>query len=150
MCRSPRLRDLAVAVLLVGCTGTTPSSGMEDGGTSAMSGDSGVCAAISQSDFDTSCATDSDCMEIQTGKVCEDGTGCICGESAISARDQDRYNAEYQAAVSVIRTASALDGSAFRYCGCGTCPVKAARCIANRCVLCGNCPLLPSCPLDGG
>jgi hypothetical protein len=124
---------IALTIALVGCTSASQSSG--------------ACAEINESDFDASCQVDADCMAIQTGKVCEDGTGCICGAAAINVRDADRYNTQYQAAISVIHNASARDPNAFHGCGCGR--FGTPHCIANRCEMCGGIAPNPACP-DGG
>ena len=145
MCRSPRVRDIAITICLAGCTASTaPSAGTPDGGTS----DSGACVTIGSADFDQSCQGDSDCFAISTTAdvgVCPNGPLCMCPFAAINVRDRGMYDARSKAAQSIID--DALNRGVPFMCGCPR--FGAPRCIASRCEMCGGLAPNAACP-DGG
>jgi hypothetical protein len=52
-----------------------------------------ACAAdttIALTEFDTTCAKDQDCVNVQVGDIC----GCDCGNAAINTKDLAAYQAE--------------------------------------------------------
>jgi len=109
--------------------GTTTS---DDGG---FTNDAGVeCVDIDLSSYDTSCMTNSDCIVIQTGQVC-DGN-CACGGSPVNADGE----ATYEQAIRGIMLA-----------GC-PCPAEAPpACVGNVCTPCsGRTSDPPECGDEGG
>ena len=82
-----------------------------------------VCIDVSTSSFDTSCATDDDCIDVTTGHLCSANT-CWCGGSAISASEEKHYD----------DTVAPVVG------GNVACPcpfLGRARCVETQCVFCG-------------
>lgn len=69
----------------------------ETASSEACSGDVGVrsfdaaCPIIRASDYDQSCATDSDCVEVGEGNTCVEGCGLSCGGRAINRCALERY-----------------------------------------------------------
>ena len=99
-----------------------------------------TCVDIDAAAFSTTCAADTDCINVFTGQLC-DGYDCICGGTAISASAQAQYDA-------IFSTVTEGPGP---FCGCPY--LGSPRCIQNTCVYCPN-PALngtlpPGCP-DGG
>lgn len=112
---------LSLALLLVGCGGSTVgksvrdaspealldvavvSTGADDGGFDAQTSSDGgvtdndvtVSCMVELSDYDQTCATDSDCVAVRSGYVCGDP----CPNSAINVSGIDSFNVAYQAAL---------------------------------------------------
>jgi len=117
---------VAVAAILVACGGRTAGLGGEPGGTLTDAGtpiadsSTGTCVNISLSDFDQSCSTDSDCVLIRTGPIC-DGE-CSCGgDSPINASGQSLYSSE-------------TSSISFQPCHCA--PDGFTQCVAGQCSFC--------------
>jgi hypothetical protein len=104
------------------------------------SGDARTCVDIDPASYDTSCQSDSDCIDVSAGVICS-GYNCLCGGATINASGQARYEA---ALASVTRGAGP---------GCGCPYLGRARCVQSQCVICHpgylNDPNPPGCP-DGG
>ena len=145
--RPRRVRDVAIAVALVGCSGAASSSmAMRDGGQEGATNDAGACVSISGADFDQSCQSDNDCIAISVTSgdgVCPNGPLCMCPFEAINARDRARYDALNQAAQAII--VDAINRGVPSLCGC---PASGApRCVGHRCAMCGSFAD-PACPDD--
>jgi hypothetical protein len=111
--------------------GTDGCGVSSDGG---VSPDAGVCVDLEPSMFDTSCKSDSDCVDVTLGEICD--SDCMCGGSAINAADQAKYNQ---------LVAAVPPGEA---CGCPF--LGTPRCVANQCIVCGGiAPSHAACP-DAG
>jgi hypothetical protein len=97
--------------------------------------DAGACVNLDPSMFDTSCAQDSDCVDVTLGDLCDDG--CFCGGSSINVGDQ----AEYEKDIANIQMGT---------CGCPY--FGAPLCLGGQCIVCGGAaPPNPACPgPDGG
>jgi hypothetical protein len=112
-----------------------------DGATvDAAASDGATCVDIDVSTYDRSCQTDTDCINVAAGTICS-GYNCLCGGAAISATEQDRYNA-------ALASVQAGPGP---YCGCPY--FGRPRCLQAQCVYCpssiGPMPAPSGCP-DGG
>ncbi len=94
--------------------------------------DAATCVNVDVSTYDTSCAQDSDCIQITPGEIC---TGsCLCGGGTVNIDGQAQYD---QTVNSIATTA---------------CPCVAEgvpRCVQATCRLCGGPKSSPGCP-DGG
>jgi hypothetical protein len=84
--------------------------------------------------FDTSCATDSDCIEVTLGDLCT--ADCLCGGASINAADQ----AEYQQLIAALPTTGSE-------CECPF--LGSPTCVAGQCTVCGPASHQPGCP-DAG
>jgi len=85
--------------------------------------DAPVCIDIDRASYDTSCRTNSDCILINTGRICA-GYNCLCGNAAINVASQPKYEATFNA---IPRSTGVL-------CQC---PAQdRPRCIRGSCVLC--------------
>jgi hypothetical protein len=138
----------ALLALVAASASCSNGASTHDGGASATNADTqdgGACVDLNPSDFDRSCNSDGDCIEAYSGHVCSNGPLCMCPFGAINVRDQSKYDAQYQAALTTIRDAE--DSGVPFMCGCPR--SGAPRCFANRCVMCGGAVSDPSCP-DGG
>jgi hypothetical protein len=60
-----------------------------------------VCGTIRASDYDQTCAVDSDCVAVDEGDLCVPNH-CDCGSAAISAGAQAQYELDYSAKLSVV------------------------------------------------
>jgi hypothetical protein len=102
--------------------------------------DGATCVNIDVSTYDTSCQTDSDCINVSAGKICS-GYNCLCGGATINADGQARYNAAL----------ASVEAGPGPYCGCPY--FGRPRCLQAQCVYCpssiGPMPAPPGCP-DGG
>jgi len=159
-CILPLPFALLLASLLLGCGGTVQrstagddggSGGSDDGGaidasgshdTGAIGVDGGVCIDIDPSTFDQSCQSDSDCVPITSGPLC-DGYTCTCpGGGAINASAE----ASYQALVSSIHPGKGP------LCECPAFP--GPQCLGGVCTVCsgleGDPPACHSTPPDAG
>jgi hypothetical protein len=122
----------------IGGSGGTSGTVGGAGGSTGTGGDGGTCVDIALSDYDTSCTTASDCVEITAGTICTGG--CECGGAAINIADQSKYDA----AIASIKPG---------ICGCPTFGMPA--CIKGTCTLCLS-GTTPGCgdggvpPFDGG
>jgi hypothetical protein len=67
------------------------SQGADDASTVAMTGEDAACNIVA-SNYDQSCAVDTDCRTISAGDYCV--AGCLCGGSAISATALAQFNAD--------------------------------------------------------
>ena len=96
---------IATMTLLAGCGGSTapgnaPTSRADSGAASDVSSDAssytssanGLCA-ISASNYDQSCAVDSDCTMITSGDYCS--KICLCGGSAINVGAVAQFDADF-------------------------------------------------------
>jgi hypothetical protein len=102
-----------------------------DGGAPDAS-DGGTCVDIDLSTYSTTCSVDSDCIVIQGGEICDDD--CFCGNAAVSASGQARYDAAVQ---------SIVPGD------CGCTGVPAPQCVMGQCVECVG-PNQPAGCLENG
>ena len=96
-------------------------SGSSEDASSGPDGDSGGCVDIDLSSYDTSCQTDSDCIDVNAGTFCA-GYTCACGGSTINIDGEARYNAAFY-------SIPAAPGCSCPYLG-------NPRCVQARCVFC--------------
>ncbi len=151
-CTSPFASACVLASLLLGCGGTVQRSiASDDGGPSDASGnpdtaavavDGGVCVDIVPSTFDQSCQSESDCISIMPGPLC-DGYTCTCpGGGAINTSAE----ASYQAIVSSVHPGTGP------LCSCPASP--GPQCLGGVCTICsgreGDPPACHSIPPDAG
>lgn len=123
-------------------TSTGGGSDTGDGGRRAKDAsddDANRCVEIDVTGYDTSCATDDDCIDVTAGTFCGPGPQiCLCGGTAVSASEQSRYDSVVQS----------LETEA---CPCPY--LGNARCITSTCVFCpsfgGGADSPPGCP-DAG
>lgn len=107
----------------------------------ASEGDANQCVEVDVTGYDTSCVTDDDCIDVTAGTFCGPSPQiCLCGGTAISASEGDRYDAQIQSL-----------GKSEEACPCPY--LGRAHCITSTCVFCpssigpGDPP--PGCP-DAG
>jgi hypothetical protein len=114
--------------------GTSQST--DDASTPAMTGEDASCN-IAASNYDQSCAVDTDCRMISAGDYCV--AGCLCGGSAIHATALAQFNAD------VAKTP--LGSGAVQELACN-CPQEFAPCCRQgQCVAGSDC--LPAGPSTG-
>jgi len=145
---------VAVAGLLsFGCGGSTlenvnsDASTGRDGALGAAGADGGGEAdatvggadgcVISVSDYNTSCATDSECVLIGVGNYCTQ-QACNCGVAYINKQSLGRYQADFASTPAARSTSGAM-------CNCPSYDLNGC-CIAGRC---GACPPPPRTEPDG-
>jgi hypothetical protein len=119
-------------------SGSSEDVALVDSGAPDVS-DGGVCIDIDVSKFDRTCATDTDCIDVYAGMLC-DGYDCTCGGAAISADAQAAYDALF----------SSVHPGPGPLCSCPS--FGRPRCLQNECVFCPHSsdPSAPAgCP-DGG
>jgi hypothetical protein len=114
-----------------GCDAGAPDTGIFDGGVDveAFDAPSGGCVDIDPSTYSTACGTDTDCIVIQGGEICDND--CFCGNTAVSVAGQARYDAAIM---------GILPG--------GDCPctdLPAPRCVMGECVVCSGPNQPPAC-----
>lgn len=110
-----------------GSSGGGSGSGGSGGGSGSSSGGVGTgCVYLPLSRYDTSCGTDSDCVTVTTGNVCNGD--CLCGGSAINVASEGEWKTD---------VSSVLVGE----CGCPAEPLP--RCIASTCTVCTGGPSDP-------
>ena len=91
-----------------------------DGATTSRDDAGRKCVTVDISSYSTACSSDSDCVAINRGPLCENG--CACGATdAIASSEMPRY----RAAVSGVQTMA---------CPCAAPDV--ARCVNQNCTLC--------------
>jgi hypothetical protein len=93
-----------------------PGFGPED---AAPPPDAPGCVDVDPTTYDTSCAVDSDCIDVATGVLCADY--CPCGGTLINVAGQARY----WAAVAPVVTGQ-----------CGCVAEGVARCVQGECIRC--------------
>jgi hypothetical protein len=115
----------AFGLLVVACGGRTvglgnPGGPLVDAGTPIADSSTGTCVNVDLGAFDQSCSSDTDCMLVRTGTLC-DGQ-CDCGgDSAINVSGASLYSEETK-------------GISFEPCHCPE--VGAAQCLAGQCSFC--------------
>jgi len=109
------------------CSALEASSGDLDGGAvRALVGDAASSCVLRASDYDRSCAKDTDCSPAGEGNVCETPCGVACASTAINTSALAKYMADYGRTPVAMCTAPLL-------CGC---PVSGVpRCIKGTCEL---------------
>lgn len=130
----------------LGCASTAAGSAQADAsnggdGSNHADTDAGACM-ISASNYDQSCAADTDCQEVTSRDYCV--AGCLCGGSAVNAGALAQFNAD------VSKTplgSGALGGAA---CPCADQPGPCCR--SGKCTMACFSPTdtLPACADAGG
>jgi len=82
-----------------------------------------ICVDIDRSSYDTSCRADSDCILINSGRICA-GYGCLCGNATINVSGRVKYEAVFD---SIPRGTGPL-------CQCPA--LNRPHCIQGTCILC--------------
>jgi hypothetical protein len=115
-------------------SGGTTSGGIEAGtfDTGTREVDSGLCVTLDPSHYDQSCQTETDCIAVYAGQLC-DGYSCFC---SLGGTINMSAEASYQMTLSTIHAGTGL--------GCG-CPVSPQpQCLAGTCTICAGLPSDPS------
>jgi len=110
---------------LVGCSPGGPEAGVGD----VASPDGGSCS-ISASDYNQSCASDSDCVGVTDGDFCGTGTCINCINAAIGVSAVSQYKGDFaKIANSSPAAVCPCANMPSAYCNRGTCSV----CLLGRC-----------------
>lgn len=95
---------------------------------------SAACTTIDTTGYDQSCQTDSDCVTVSVGSICENGGSCMCTAGSIRASEKDRFDAH----VAAVEAASKPGG---RPCSCPY--FGSPKCVAKQCMTCGGAVMCP-------
>ena len=102
---------------------TSPGTDDPDG---APPTDAGTCVDFGAPVFDTTCASDADCVSVYGGTLCP-GYNCVCAAGrSINAREIPRYQT----------LAASVPRGAGPFCSCPA--LGRSRCAAGQCVWCSN------------
>jgi hypothetical protein len=120
------------------CTTAPDASPVLAHDSSAPTLDGGACGTLDLSSFDTSCASDSDCLAAGGGTFCTGQPVCTCPGALINVKEQARYQAELLDLES--RFPPSRPGCNCPYFGRPTC-------VQGQCTLCGGASgVHPGCP----
>ena len=135
---------LAVSSMLAACSpndaakatarNDNASDASADAGADACAGPA-VVSALDAANYDQSCNTYADCVEVYIGTVTCSG-GCACPTAAVSVGASVAVQADYTRAIAQCRPASCSEVPV----GCGACYPTLVACVASRCTLipCGT------------
>lgn len=95
-------------------------------GDTGAAADGGACVDFGHPVFDSSCASDAECVSVYAGTLCP-GYNCVCAAGrSIIAREVPRYEA----------LASSVPRGTGPFCSCPA--LGRSRCVAGQCVWCSN------------
>jgi hypothetical protein len=118
---------------LIGCSPGGPEAGVDDVASLGPSGDAspdGGSCSISASDYNQSCASDSDCVGVTDGDFCGTGRCINCITAAIGVSAMSQYEGDFERIANSSPAALCPCANApSAYCNRGTCAV----CLSGRC-----------------